>query len=81
MKIRTIAIQQKYLTKGSTVQILNEISIDYDFAVSTYTVQSLGMQQELPPFEETCKCMYYAHARCDKNLLENRKRGTRIREK
>ena len=49
-----MAIQQKDLTKGSAVQILNEISIKYDFAVPTYTVKSLGMQQGLPPFEATC---------------------------
>ena len=46
-------MQQKYLTKGSAVQILNEISIEYDFAVPTYTVKSLGLQ-ELPPFEANC---------------------------
>ena len=48
-------MQQKDLTKGSAVQILNEVSIEYDVAVPTYTVQSLGMQQELPPFEATCE--------------------------
>ena len=48
-------MQQKDLTKGSAVQVLNEISIEYDFAVPAYTVKSLGMQQELPPFEETCE--------------------------
>ena len=46
-------MQQKDLTKGSAVQILNEVSIEYDFAVPTYTVKSLGMQQKLPPFEAT----------------------------
>ena len=48
-----MATQQKDLTKGSAVQILNTISIEYDFAVPTYTVKSLGLQQELPPFEAT----------------------------
>ena len=46
--------QQKHLTKSSAVQILNEISIEYDFAVPTYTVKSLGFQQELPLFQATC---------------------------
>ena len=43
------------MTKGSAVQILNEINIEYDFAVPTCTVKSLEMQQELPPFEVTCE--------------------------
>ena len=32
-------MEQKDLAKGSAVQILNEISIEYDFAVPTYTVK------------------------------------------
>ena len=48
-------MQQKDLTEGSAVQILNEISIEYDFAVPTYTEKSLEMQQELPPFETNCE--------------------------
>ena len=52
-----MAIQQKDLTEGSAVQILNEISIEYDFAVPKYTVKSLGIQQELPPFEATCEIL------------------------
>ena len=39
-------MQQRDLTKGSAVQILNKISIEYDFAVPTYTVKSLRIQQE-----------------------------------
>ena len=50
-----MTMQQNEFTKGSSVQILNEISIEYDFAVPTYTVKSLGMQQELPPFEAICE--------------------------
>ena len=50
-----MAKQQKDLTKGSAVQIFNEISVKYDFAVPKYTVKSLGMQQELPPFKATCE--------------------------
>ena len=50
-----MSVQQKHLTNGSVVQILNEISIEYEFAVPTYTVKSLGIQQELPPFEATCE--------------------------
>ena len=48
-------MQQKDLTKGSSVQILNKISIEYDFAVPKYTVKSLGIHRELPPFEATCE--------------------------
>ena len=48
-------MQQKDLTNGSAVQILNEISIEYDFAVPKYTVKSLGIQQKLSPFEATCE--------------------------
>ena len=49
-----MAAQQKDLAKGSAVQILYEISIEYDLAVPTYT-KSLGLQQELPPFQATCE--------------------------
>ena len=52
-----MAAQQKDLTKGNAVQILNKISIEYDFAVPTYTVKSLGFQQELPPFQATCEIL------------------------
>ena len=49
-------MQQKDLTKGSAVLVLNDISIEYDFAVPTCTVKSLGIKkQELPPFEATCE--------------------------
>ena len=48
-------MQQKGLTKGSAVQILNEISIEYDFAVPKYPVKPLGTHQELPLFEATCE--------------------------
>ena len=48
-------MQQKDSTKGSAVQILNEISIEYDFAVPKYTVKSLGIHQELLPFVATCE--------------------------
>ena len=39
-------MQQKDLRKGSAVRILNEISIEYDFAVPKYTVKSLVIHQE-----------------------------------
>ena len=48
-------MQQKYLKNGSAVEILNEISIEHDFAVPKYKVKSLGIHQELPPFEAICK--------------------------
>ena len=46
-----MAMQQRDLTKGSAVQILNVICIEYDFSIPKYTVKSLGIHQELPPFE------------------------------
>ena len=52
-----MAMQQRDLTKGSAVQILNEISIEYDFSIPEYTVKSLGIHQELPPFEATCEIL------------------------
>ena len=48
-------MQQKDLTKGSVVQILNEISIEYGFAVPKYKIKSLGIHQELSPFKATCE--------------------------
>ena len=50
-----MAAQQNDSAKGSAVQILNEISIENDFAVPTYTVKSLGFQQKLPSFQATCE--------------------------
>ena len=50
-----MAMQQKDFTKGSAVQILNKLRIEYDSAAPTYTVMLPGMQQELPPFEATCE--------------------------
>ena len=50
-----MSAQRKDLAKGSAVQILKESNIEYDFAVQTYTVKSLGFQQELPPFQATCE--------------------------
>ena len=52
-----MGMQQRDLTKGSVVQILNEISIEYDFSIPKYTVKSLGVHQELPPFEATCEIL------------------------
>ena len=48
-------MEEKDLTKSSAVQMLNEISIEYDFAVPKYTVKSLEIQQELPSFEAICE--------------------------
>ena len=50
-------MKQKDLTKGSAVQILNKISLEYDFSIPKYTVKSLGIHQELPPFEATCESL------------------------
>ena len=43
------------LSKGTAVQVLNEISIEYDFSEPSYIVKSLGKHQELPPFQATCE--------------------------
>ena len=50
-----MALQTRDLSKGTAVQVLNEISIEYDFSEPSYIVKSLGLQQELPPFEATCE--------------------------
>ena len=50
-----MALQTRDLSKGTTVQVLNEISIEYDFFEPPYIVKSLGLHQELPPFEATCE--------------------------
>ena len=46
---------QKDLLKGSAVQILNEISIEYNFWLPTYIVKSLGIHTELPLFQASCE--------------------------
>ena len=50
-----MALQTKDLSKGTAVQVLNEISIAYDFSEPSYIVKSLGKHQELPPFQATCE--------------------------
>ena len=55
VQIRTMALQTKDLSKGTAIQVLNEISIEYDFSESSYIVKSLGKHQELPPFQATCE--------------------------
>ena len=50
-----MALQTRDLSKGTAVQVLNEISIECDFSEPSYIVKSLGLQQELPPFEATCE--------------------------
>ena len=48
-----MALQIRDLSKGTAVQVLNEISMEYNFSEPSYIVKSLGLQQELPPFEAT----------------------------
>ena len=43
-----MALQTRDLAEGTAVQVLNEISIEYDFSEPSYIVKSLGLQQELP---------------------------------
>ena len=50
-----MALQTRDLSKSTAVQVLNEISTEYDFSEPSYIVKSLGLQQEVPPFEATCE--------------------------
>ena len=50
-----MALKTRDLSKGTAVQVLNEISIEYDFSEPSYIVKSLGKRQELPPFQATCE--------------------------
>ena len=50
-----MALQTRDLSTGTAVQVLNEISIGYDFSEPSYIVKSLGKDQELPPFQATCE--------------------------
>ena len=45
----------RHLSKGTAVQVLNEISIEYDFSEASYTVNALGIHQEMPTFQATCE--------------------------
>ena len=53
--INTMALQKRDLSKGTAVQVLNEISIDYDFSEPSFIVKSLGKHTKLPPFQATCE--------------------------
>ena len=48
-------LQIRDLSKGTAVQVLNKISIEYDFSEPSYIVKSLEKHQELPPFQATCE--------------------------
>ena len=50
-----MALQTRDLSKCTVVQVLNEISIEYDFSKPLYIVKLLGKHQELPPFQATCE--------------------------
>ena len=50
-----MALQTRNLSKGTAVQIVNEISVEYDFSKPSYIVELLGKHQELPPFQATCE--------------------------
>ena len=54
-QIRTMALQTRDLSKGTAVQVLNELSIEYDFSEPSYIVKSLDNHEELPPFQATCE--------------------------
>ena len=55
LQIMTMALQTRDLSKGTSVQVLNELSIEYDFSEPSCIVKSLGKNQELPPFQSTCE--------------------------
>ena len=50
-----MALQTRDLSKATAVQVLNGISIEYDFSEPSYIVKSLGKHQGLPPFRATCE--------------------------
>ena len=50
-----MALPTRDLWKVTAVQVLNKISIEYDFSEPSYIVKSLGKHQELPPFQATCE--------------------------
>ena len=45
---------QKDLLKDTAIQILNEMSIEYDFSIPTYLVESLRLQPEIQPPQANC---------------------------
>ena len=55
LQIRSMALQTRDLSKGTAVQVINEISMKYDFSESSYIVKSLGKHEELSPFQATCE--------------------------
>ena len=55
LQISTMALQTRVLSKGTAVQVLNEISIEYDFSEPSYIVKSLEKHQKLPPFQAKCE--------------------------
>ena len=57
MEKREITSQQKNFFKGSAIQILNEISIEYNFRKPTYEMECLGEYAELPLFRAKCNIM------------------------
>ena len=50
-----MALQTRNLSIGKAVQILNKISVEYDFSEPSYVVKSLRKHQELLPFQATCE--------------------------
>ena len=61
-----MAFQQKNLLKASAVQILNEISIEYNFRKPEYEIECLSDYAELPPFRGKCSIVI--------NKLRNKRR-------
>ena len=55
--LQKILPQEFETIKGEEVQVLNELSIEYDLSEPLYIVKSLGKHQELPPFQATCKIL------------------------
>ena len=50
-----MAFQTTNLSKGTAVQVSNDLSTEYDFSEPSYIVKSLDKHQKLPPFQATCE--------------------------
>ena len=46
-----MVLQTRHLSKGTAVQISNEMSVEYDFSEPSFVIKSLRKHQELPPFQ------------------------------
>ena len=56
-KVREMTFQQRNFLKGSAVQILIEISIEYNFRKAAYEIECLDENAEPPLFRAECSIM------------------------